>query len=245
MKHHVAAFLVFGIISFAGMNSPVPARADEDEPFQTIVLDNGLTLLLAPSSAHPVIALSLFVTTGGRTEDEYFQGSLHYIEHLVAKGGTPNLPPTRFRKEMALLGREAGGWTWDDEINFGFEVPKENFREALGVFREAMLDLRFEQQWFDDEKKVVLQEMRTGLEQPSNMIFQAWDELAFTLHPYGRTVIGTEKAINDLDMHRTEEYYRERFTPNHIILSLAGDFEPEQMVRWIEEQWGNLKPGAR
>ncbi|MGD8394139.1 MAG: insulinase family protein [Candidatus Eiseniibacteriota bacterium] len=214
-----------------------------DAPFQTHVLPNGLTVLLSPSHAHPVIALSGFVTTGGRTEDEYYQGSLHYIEHLVFKGGSPHLKPTEFRKRMSLLGREAGGWTWDDEIHFGFEVPRQTFVEALGVYREAMLDLEFEPDWFEDEKRVVLQEMSRGREEPVEMLYEAWGETAYEVHPYRRAVIGTEKAIRELEMQATERYYRERFTPNHMILSIAGDFEPDSMLAWVEAAWGAEEPG--
>ena len=232
-----AALTALSLLVVSG--SPVRAEG----PFEAVILDNGLTVLLAPSAAHPVIALSCFVTTGGRTEDEYYQGSLHYIEHLVYKGGTPNLEPTEFRKTLSLLGREAGGWTWDDEINFGFEVPKENFREALDVFQEALLDLQYEEQWFEDEKLVVLQEMTRGEEQPGRMVYRAWNELAYNVHPYGRSVIGTEKAILELDMKKTEQYYRDRFTPNHMILSITGDFDRDVMLGILRETWGALDPG--
>jgi zinc protease len=221
----------------------LPATWAAEPPFEVHVLDNGLTVLLSPSDAHPVVSVACFVTTGGRTEDEYYQGSLHYIEHLVFKGGTPNLPPTQFRKKMSLLGREAGGWTWDDEINFGFEVPKENFTEAFGVFREALLDLQFEKQWFEDEKHVVLQEMTRDREEPDELVDEAWDETAYQVHPYRRSVIGTEKAVRDLDMDRTYHYYKERFTPNHMILSVSGDFDPADMLKQIDAQWGPLKKG--
>jgi zinc protease len=219
------------------------ARAADGSPFATVTLDNGLTVLLAPTSAHPVIAASAYVTTGGRTEDEYFQGSLHYIEHLVYKGGTPNFAPTEFRKKIALLGQESGGWTWDDEINFGFEAPKENFAEGLEALREALLDLEYEEEWFEAEKEVVIQELTQGLEDPDDMIWTNWDRLAFQVHPYGRSVIGTEKAIRDLEMKRTERYYRDRFTPNHMILSIAGDFEADEMVRLVRSVWGDEEPG--
>ena len=230
-----AAAACFGV--FAGA---APAEAP---PFRVVTLSNGLTVLLSPSTAHPVIALSAFVTTGGRTEDEHYQGSLHYIEHLVYKGGTPNLPPTEFRKKLSTLGREAGGWTWDDEINFGFEAPKENFSQALGVFHEALHDLQFEKQWFEDEKRVVLQEMHQGLEEPRNVLEETWDAVAFDAHPYGRPVIGTEEAILALDMNATEHYYRERFTPNHMIVSVAGDFDDAAMLKQLEEAWGKSAKG--
>ncbi len=216
-----------------------PKRASSPgAPFRAHTLSNGLTVLLSPSPAHPVIALSAFVTTGGRTEDEHYQGSLHYIEHLVYKGGTPNLPPTEFRKKLSTLGREAGGWTWDDEINFGFETPKENFGEALGIFHEALHDLQFEEPWFEDEKRVVLQEMQQGLEEPGSLIYEIWDALAFDLHAYGRSVIGTEEAILGLKMRPTEQYYRDRFTPNHMIVAVAGDFGEKAMLAELERAWG-------
>lgn len=229
-----------GLLSLL-LTAGVPAAADA--PFEVHTLDNGLTILLAPSEAHPVIALSCYVTSGGRTEDEYYQGSLHYIEHLIFKGGTPRMKPTEFRKKMSLLGRESGGWTWDDEINFGFEVPRENFADALSYFREALLDLEFEEQWFEDEKQVVMQEMTRGREQPDRLVWEFWGETAYQVHPYRRTVIGTEKAVLELDMHKTYGYYRERFSPNHMILSIAGDFEPDEMVGWVEDVWGGEKRG--
>ncbi len=212
-------------------------------PFTSHRLPNGLTVLLAPSKGHPVVALSAFVTTGGRTEDEHYQGSLHYIEHLVYKGGTASMKPTEFRKKMSTLGREAGGWTWDDEINFGFEVPKENFPEALATFHEALHGLRFEEQWFEDEKRVVLQEMQQGREEPSEALGEAWEAMAFAEHPYGRSVIGTEEAILGLEMHATEKYYRDRFTPNHMIVSVSGDFDEKDMLARLEEAWGKDAPG--
>ncbi len=230
-------------LAAAAVLAAAAAPRAEEPAFTAHVLDNGLTVLLAPSDAHPVIAVSAFVTTGGRTEDEYYQGSLHYIEHLVYKGRTPNLAPTEFRKRMSLLGRESGGWTWDDEINFGFEAPLETFDQAFATFREALLELQFEKQWFEDEKRVVLQEMTTGREQPDDLVDEAWDALAYDVHAYGRSVIGTEKAIRELDMDRTYEYYRNRFSPNHMILAIAGDFSEADMLAKVEKAWGSLPKG--
>ncbi len=234
-----------GALTLPGSTPAAPASpgSDATSGFEVVVLDNGLTVLLAERHAHPIIACDLYVTTGGRTEDEYYQGSLHYIEHLVFKGGTPNLAPTEFRKRMSTLGRESGGWTWDDEINFGFEAPVETFSEAFRTFREGLLDLQFEQEWFEAEKKVVFQEMERGFERPGNLLYNAWDATAFTVHPYGRPVIGSEKAVRELDMHLTEAYYRERFTPNHMILCLAGDFERDEILREVGEVFGGLSPG--
>ncbi|NNE44849.1 MAG: hypothetical protein HKN12_11635, partial [Gemmatimonadetes bacterium] len=61
--------VVAAAVAIAAVTLPAsPSHAAD--PFRSVTLDNGLTVLLAPSDAHPVIALSGYVTTGGRTEDE-------------------------------------------------------------------------------------------------------------------------------------------------------------------------------
>ena len=211
--------------------------------FEFHALDNGLRVALVENHAHPVIGLTAYVTTGGRTESAHYAGALHFIEHLVFKGGTRRFPPTAFRKRIAALGDESGGWTWDDEIQFGFEVPKKNFAESLDIFAESLLELDWSERWFEDERKVVLQEIEKVSERPWHRLWTAWDALAFTRHPYRRAVIGdaaTVKAQTMLELHR---YYRDRFVPNHLVLVVVGDFQPKVMLRRIEDRFAKYPKG--
>lgn len=247
----------FSVIALASLPCPSPARADGPAPATTPApapaaadgrprvhrLPNGLTLVAVEDHANPVIALSAFVTTGSRTEEGKWSGSLHYVEHLVYKGNTKNYKPTEFRKRIAEIGAEAGGWTWNDEINFGFEAPRENFRQALSLFTESLCGLIFEPKWFEDEKQVVIQELEKYEEQPDHLLGSAWDRLAWSRHPYGQDVGGTIPNIRNLDQNETERYYRERFTPNHFVLCVAGDFTEKELLDWIRAEWDGFKPG--
>ncbi len=219
-----------------------PAHLDLP-PFQVHTLDNGLRLVTVENHAHPIIGLTGYVTTGGRTESEHYAGALHFIEHLVFKGGTKRFPPTAFRKRIAALGDENGGWTWDDEIQFGFEVPKLNFGTALDVFAESLLELQWSERWFEDERKVVLQEIEKVSERPWHRLWAAWDELAFTRHPYRRAVIGDSDTIRAQTMEELERYYKQRFTPNHLILIVVGDFDTPRMVKRIGARFGRYQRG--
>ena len=211
--------------------------------FDVQTLDNGLTLVTVENHAHPIVGVTAYVTTGGRTETAHYAGALHYLEHLVFKGGTANLPPTVFRKKIAELGDENGGWTWDDEIQFGFEVPKHNFDAALDVFAEALFELRFSQRVFDDERKVVLQEIEKDDEQPWDKLWRAFDAEAFKKHPYGRAVIGDAATIKAQTLAELEAYYKDRFTPNHVVLIVVGDFETAALVERIKGRFARYQPG--
>jgi zinc protease len=195
----------------------------------TKVFENGLTVVAIPKPGSGLIGASAFVTTGGRTETAEFAGALHFIEHLVFKGGTPRLPPTLFRKRISTFGDESGGWTWDDEIQFGFEVPKRSYAEALDLFAEALMELQWSDPWFEEERKVVLQEIATTVENGWTRLWQAFDAAMFTRHPYGRAVIGDAKTVLAMKRPDLERYYRERFTPNHMVIVLAGEVGPIQI----------------
>ena len=223
---------------------PLPVPAGLELPaFELHTLPNGLRIVTVENHAHPIIGLTAYVTTGGRTESAHFAGALHFIEHLVFKGGTIRFPPTAFRKRIAALGDENGGWTWDDEIQFGFEVPKRNFAEALDIFSESLLELQWSERWFEDERKVVLQEIEKVSERPWHRLWNAWDRAAFTRHPYGRPVIGDAATIRAQTMEGLEAYYRERFTPNHLVLIVVGDFETQELLVDIEREFAHYVRG--
>lgn len=214
-------------------------------PHQVHRLENGLTVMTVENNARPIIGVTAYVTTGGRTENPHYAGALHFIEHLVFKGGTPRFAPTEFRKRIATLGDENGGWTWDDEIQFGFEVPKEAFYEALDIFVESLLELNFTSDWFESERKVVLQEIEKVSERPWHRVWNTFDEQMFTQHPYRRAVIGTAESVAAQTMQELETYYRERFTPNHLYLTIVGDFDTADLIDGIRRRFLKYAPGPK
>jgi len=222
---------------------PDQPKGHSTERFQHHTLPNGLQILTLEDNTHPVIGVAAYITTGGRTESAKYAGSLHFIEHLVFKGGTKRFEPTAFRKRIAALGRENGGWTWDDEIQFGFEVPKHNFRDALDVMVDSLLELVWTRQWFEDERNVVLQEIEKVDERPWHRLWRSWDKQAFQVHPYGRAVIGSQESIRALSFSELEQYYRDRFRPNQLLLTVVGDFDTKQMVHTIAQRFRTYEAG--
>jgi zinc protease len=213
------------------------------EGFELHTLENGLRIVTVEDHNHPIIGVAAFVTTGGRTETSDYTGALHFIEHLIFKGGTKRFPPTTFRKTIAALGRENGGWTWDDEIQFGFEVPRENFSEALDVLTDSLMELQWTRRWFENERKVVLQEIEKVSERPWHQLWNMWDKAAFKRHPYGRSVIGSKAIIEQLSFVDLERYYQQRFRPNHMLLAIVGDFDTTRLINTIDHRFRTYESG--
>lgn len=222
---------------------PPPLPLDQlAPPHTTRVFDSGLTVVSFPLPGAPIVGLSAFVTTGGRTESAQDAGALHVIEHLVFRGGSPRFPQTQFRKRMSSLGDEIGGWTWDDEIQFGFEVPASRFTEALDVFAEALMEVRWDAKALDEERQVVLQEIGTGEKNPWTRLWNAFDAVMFPKHPYGRAVIGDRSTVGAFTSDGLARYYRDRFSPNHLLIAVAGRVD-DALVEQIADRFARYTRG--
>ena len=211
-------------------------------PHTTHRFPSGLTVLAFPRPGDPIVGLAAFVTTGGRTESADDAGALHVIEHLVFRGGSPRFPATQFRKRMSSLGDEIGGWTWDDEIQFGFEVPATRFPEALDVFAEALMEVRWDSKALDEERQVVLQEIGTSEDNPWTRLWNAFDGKMFRRHPYGRAVIGDRQTVAAFTAEGLAAYHRDRFAPNHLVVAVAGAVD-DGLVESIAARFARYSKG--
>ena len=229
-----AASLLLGIIAF-------PATAGEGIFVQK--LPNGLTLILEENHAQPVIAVSLCVNGGSRTETPEISGLSHYYEHLIYRGGSKGMVPLEFRRKMQELGEESGGYTSDDYTNFGFTVPTQNFAEAFRRATDDWLDLVVNQETIAAERQVVLEEYNQDDDRPDDQVYRRLLKLIYRSHPYQTSPLGTREAIEKADLQTFRTFYAERYAPNQMVLSMVGDFEVDAMAGLVARTWGARPAG--
>src|SRR3989441_11825447 len=74
----------------------------------------------------------------------------------------------------------------------------------------------------DLEKRVVLEEMRLGEDNPRRHLSLRLYELLFDGHPYGRPVIGTREIIQGLSRETLVAFYRRHYVPESFVLVVVG-----------------------
>ena len=63
--------------------------------------------------------------------------------------------------------------------------------------------------------------------------------MIFPTHNYGQqTTIGTIDHLKNPSIKKIKEYYSNYYVPNNMAICLSGDFDPDQAIKWIEEQFG-------
>ena len=206
-------------------------------------LKNGLTVILSPMHKSPVVSVQAWVRTGSADEQKNEEGISHFIEHLVFKG-TQKFKTGEIAQAVEGSGGELNAYTSFDQTVFYVTISKSFSTLALSAISEMMGFPLFDATEVDNEREVVVEEIKRGLDSPSRQASQLFFSTAYEKHPYGIPVIGYEPNIRKWSAKKIESYFHSRYAPQNMFLVVTGDFEVSEMKKNILDHFGPIKPHA-
>jgi len=227
--------------------SPAPLMAaTETDPFAKVVehkLANGLKVLLLQESRAPIITLQVWYRVGSRNECLGKTGLSHLCEHLMFKG-TAKYGPKYFSREVQKVGGMDNAFTSRDYTAYFESGPKDQLRKWLEMEADRMRGANVNEENFQTEKKVVLEERRLRTEDdPVSFMQERAMAATFEAHPYQWPVIGWHHDIKSISLEDYQNYYHRFYLPNNCTLVVVGDIEPQEALKDIEATFGQLPAG--
>ncbi|WP_413569119.1 M16 family metallopeptidase [Bdellovibrio sp. HCB117] len=204
-------------------------------------LKNGMKVLFLESHKSPVVSVQMWVKTGSADEKKGEEGLSHFIEHLVFKG-TRKYNVGEIAATVEGSGGELNAYTSFDQTVFYVTISKQFSDVALDVISEMMGFPTFDPKEIDNEREVVIEEIKRGQDSPGRRASQLLFTNVFKKHPYGRPVIGYDKVVNGVSPKKILQYYHSRYVPSNMFLVVAGDFESKEMKKKVEELFGAFAP---
>ncbi len=201
-------------------------------------LDNGLKVVSVQDRSNPVVTIQVWYKVGGKDDPQGKSGFAHLFEHMMFKS-TKNMP----NEKMDRLTEDVGGFnnasTREDLTNYYEAVPSNYLETLLWAESERMVNLSVDSQNFTSERDVVKEEYRQGvLAKPYGMLFQFIDSLSFKVHPYKRGVIGNLDELDAAKLEDAFKFYKEYYRPDNAALIVVGDFEQQQLDKWVDKYFG-------
>src|SRR5262245_42943597 len=206
------------------------------------VLDNGLTVITRELHASPVVSAMIWYRVGSRNEELGQTGKSHFLEHMLFKG------TDRFGKgEIDLLTLKNGGnnnaFTSHDFTAYYFNFASDRWEVALDIESDRMVNCVFAAEEFEAEKKVVIEELRMGLDSPWGALLQELDATAYKVHPYRNPVIGWLQDVERATESEQQAYYHRHYHPANATLVLTGDFETDRALEKVSERFSSIPRG--
>ena len=224
------------------MSSLVTPTAFATEDVRRTVLDNGFVVLTKEVHTSPIVTSMIWYRVGSRNEELGQTGKSHFLEHMLFKG------TDRFKKgEIDLITLKNGGgnnaFTSHDFTAYYFNFASDRWEIALEIEADRMVNCAFEPEEFEAEKKVVIEELKTGLDSPWGLLHQEEEAAAFKVHPYRNPIVGWLQDVERATAQEQQNYYRRYYHPNNATLVLAGAFDTEQVLAKVATAFGSIPTG--
>lgn len=193
-------------------------------------LKNKMSVLLIESRKSPVVSVQMWVNNGSADERKGEEGISHFIEHLVFKG-TKKYNVGEIAKTVEGSGGELNAYTSFDQTVFYVTISSQFSEVALSVISEMMLNPRFDPTEIENEKEVVIEEIKRSNDSPSRQASRLLFQTMYSKHAYGIPVIGYEDVIRQMKPEHIVEYYNTRYIPPNMKLVVVGDFDSAEMKK--------------
>ncbi|HEX9729190.1 MAG TPA: pitrilysin family protein [Gemmatimonadales bacterium] len=204
------------------------------------VLPNGLTVLVQRAPSAAVVAVVTHVRAGYFDEPDEWVGIAHVLEHMFFKG-TATRGPGELARATQLLGGYLNAGTIYDKTVYYTVVPSagDGLARAVDLQADALMHATLDRDDLSREIEVIVQEAKRKLDTPAAVTHETLYALLFAVHRMRRWRIGTEEGLRQLTAEDLRRYYRTRYAPDRVIVSLAGDLDPDRALNLARSMYGD------
>jgi predicted Zn-dependent peptidase len=223
--------------SRAGRTAVLERRADGGTVRRT-TLPSGLRVMTEEIPGSHSAAVGMWVAVGSRDERPPVAGAAHYLEHLLFKG-TARRSAAQIAEEIDTVGGELNAFTAKDHTCYYAHVLDADLDLGIDLVCDVLADARLDPADIDLERGVVLEEIAIRDDDPEDLLH---DEFATALlgdHPLGRPVLGTVESVNALHRPALHRFYRRRYTPDRMVLTVAGNIAHDDVLAALARSFGH------
>ncbi len=204
---------------------------------------NGIRYIHLPSDR--VIAhLIVFINTGTRDELKHEHGLAHFIEHLLFKG-TKKRSSYRILNYIESVGGDLDAFTTkEDTCIISSFVPK-YFERSFDLISDIVFQSTFPENQIELEKNVIIDEINSYYDNPTELIYDDFEELLFDGHSLGRNILGTKESLNTFTGNKIKEFCSRTYNTNQMIVCTAGNISWDKGLRMFQKYFEPLPANQR
>jgi len=184
-------------------------------------LPNGATCVVANMEDSTLTCIDFWCKAGSNYEMKNEEGIAHFLEHMIFKG-SKTLKEGEFDLKIESLGGSSNAATGLDDVHYHVLVPPENTEEALNLLLDLLLFPRIEQDAFETEKEVVLEEISQNIDQPDEIIYMKLLKECFAPHRYSRPILGDKETVKNIVPKQMKLFHKKHYVGKNCSLCVAG-----------------------
>lgn len=210
--------------------------------YSTYMLPNGLQMIyqFVPSK---VSYAGFTVHAGSRDEGEGEDGLAHFVEHLLFKG-TGRRKSWHILNRMETVGGELNAYTTKEETVLYSVFLSEHLARAVELMSDLILHSRFPESEVEKEVEVILDEINSYRDTPSELIYDEFENYLFGHHPLGHNILGDRDTLLSFGPSHGLSFLSRYYRPSNMVFFYRGELPLSRVVATLARHRGEAGAGA-
>lgn len=171
-----------------------------------------------------------FKLKGSKKQEQVPNGIAHFLEHVNFNEGPNKTAHDYFNK----LGSSINAFT---TFNYtSYEVyASNNLKENIEHLLDYVEKPYFTKELVEKEKGIIVEEVKMGQNQPSNMLYYSLNKALFHKDNHRNYITGTEKEVNSITAEDLKLVFDTFYHPMNMFITVTGNFNPYEVATIIKE----------
>lgn len=185
-------------------------------------LPNGMEIILIPNQSVQSFSLCISIRVGSNDETPEVNGVSHLLEHMLYK--TNHLFKTKYDLYKALdaIGANYNAYTDRNITTFFVKSDAIHQEQIIRIFSNLICRPSINKKDLENEKKVVIEEIRNTQHEPIEIILNRSFKLHFPEEPISQTISGSTENIEEISKKEVERHLATFYTANNMVVSICG-----------------------
>ncbi len=179
----------------------------------------------------------LFINTGSRDEKASEHGMAHFIEHLVFKG-TVKRKAHHIINRLETVGGEINAYTGKEETCIYSSFLRDDFERSLELICDMAFHSVFPEKELLKEKEIIIDEIISYRDNPSEQIFDDFEDLVFKGNSIGRNVLGTPGNLKRFTREDVLEFMINNYSTDQMVFSSVGNIDFRKVLKLAHRYLG-------
>lgn len=225
----VVSTSLFSLTSFAG-------AAEFTLPkYEKMILKNGLTIYLMKQDEVPLVDVVAIVKAGAVSDEKAGMAQMTASNLLL---GTTSLDRQAFQEKLDFIGAETSSSAALEYSVLSASLASKDIDTVLPILRDVLLNPRFNQAEFDQQKSRYLADLERQTESPRAKVGPFFNALLYADHAYANPVGGNVDSVQSITLEDVKAFHEKWFSPGNSAVVVTGDIDPKTMAKKLKDLFG-------
>jgi len=197
--------------------------------------------LIHMASPTDVAYCGLAINAGTRDELPEEYGMAHFCEHMLFKG-TERRRAWHILNRMEAVGGDLNAYTTKEETFIYAAFMREHLERAIDLILDVAFHSTYPQHEIEKEAEVIVEEIDSYKDTPSDLIFDDFENLLFEGHPLGHDILGTPERVRSFRTDDALRFTRRLYQPERMVLFVFGRYDFQKLKAVVQRKLEKVLP---